>query len=220
MAHGTHWEWRGFGGVKSSFAKYYYDLPLYIEPHQVEDLYLWIPGLSVNSKFRSGAENGLKFKRPKDKDGPFEKWIEDPEEIFAFPLSEQAWNKLSSVIETAYLKLPSYPQETLDRSTTQKYLNDAGCKTVTVNKHRETRIWNAPNGDVLIEWTALSEPQSVITIGLENSEDFHSADFTDEMAKSDLKAAIAFFDLDKQPLHVMNYVDALKIWSAEQKIES
>jgi hypothetical protein len=51
MAAGLHWEWRGFGAVSGAFTRQYCPLEPCFDPQNVEDIYLWIPGMQVNAKF-------------------------------------------------------------------------------------------------------------------------------------------------------------------------
>ena len=52
MAAGTHWEWRGFGLVTPAVADQYATLDGYLAPHQLADLYIWLPDRDVNLKVR------------------------------------------------------------------------------------------------------------------------------------------------------------------------
>lgn len=219
MTEGLHWEWRGFGTVTGRFVKSYCDLPILFEQQEVEDLYLWIPGLEVNAKFRTGAEGGLKLKRIRDRDGCFEKWHEDPGEIFDFPLNPRAWKSLSDVLKTANLHLPDSPDEEITRERAVKLLTESGCKTLLVKKTREAKKWQAPNGFVKLEWASVSGPQPVVSIGLENWYDEDApAELSDESAKKDLSSAVDFFELNREPLKIMNYMKAVELWSDEQFI--
>lgn len=215
MAEGLHWEWRGFGGVSAHFVKQYCGLSHLFDSQTVEDLYLWIPGLEVNAKFRTGAEGGLKFKRIRKKEGEFEKWFENPEELFDFPLDKRAWKTLSDMLLTVNLHLPENPDGEISRQRAEKLLTDAGCKTVLVKKSREARSWGAPNGLIKTEWACISAPQPLISIGLENFTDESSEELSDESAREDLTAAIEFFDLKCEPLQAMNYIEAVEKWATE-----
>lgn len=218
MTQGLHWEWRGFGGVSGSFVKQYCDLPLILEPQKVEDLYIWIPGLEVNAKLRTGAEGGLKLKRIRDKDGSFEKWYENPEELFDFPLTSRAWASLSDVLKPVNIHLTENPDSELTREKTINLLTEAGCKTVLVKKNRENKKWEASNGDVKIEWASISAPQPLISIGVENWAGEEAEELNDELAKQDLSAAIEFFELKSEPLQIMNYMEAIELWSGGSAI--
>ena len=218
MAHGLHWEWRGFGVVSSKFVKKYCNLPLLFDAQTVEDLYLWIPGLEVNAKFRTGAEGGLKFKRIRDKNGTLEKWFENPDELFDFPLNNQAWKTLSEMLKKVNLQLPETPEVEISRQRATKLLMEAGCKTILVKKNREAKSWPAPNGVVKVEWACISAPQSLISIGLENGSVEEAEELSDESAREDLDAAIKFFELKSEPLQPMNYIKAVESWATETPI--
>ena len=218
MVNELHWEWRGFGGVTSKFIEHFCSLPTLFEPERVDDLYFWIPDLYINTKFRTGAEDGLKFKRLKQKEGNFEKWMENSDEIFDFPLDPDAWNTLRSTLQDANLELPEYPAEKLNRETTLTYLKEAGCKPVIVKKHRKSCLLQVSGGQVKIEWACISKPQSLISIGLENWTDFDSEPSSEAAEIQDLNEAIDKLELDREPLNIMNYLDAVKLWAEGRKI--
>lgn len=213
MPTGIHWEWRAFGEVSPRFTQKFSSLPVFFEPHTVKDEYLWIPGLEVNAKFRTGAEGGLKFKRLKQKENELEKWEENPAEIFDFPLEPQAWKTLSGSLQPAGITLPAYPAKPPGRAELKKILEDAGCAIITVMKERETRRWN----DVLVEKAVITEPQRVISVGLENLPEEH-ASLTDEEAQNAILSAIEYFHLADETLAVMNYMEAVRIWGEGRRI--
>lgn len=216
MAEGVHWEWRGFGGVSAQFVRLYSGLPDLFDSQTVEDLYLWIPGLEVNAKFRTGAEGGLKFKRIKGKDGKLEKWFENPEELFDFPLNTRAWETLTEMLKTVDLSLPEAPDGKITRKKALALLKDAGCRPLLVKKSREAKLWNGANGPVKVEWTCISEPQSLISIGLENWGIEGAEELNDDSAKEDLSKAIECLGLRNEPLQVMNYMEAVKLWTQDR----
>jgi|GEM_PF-1779345 len=218
MTTELHWEWRGFGGVSSRFIQQFCDLPLVAEAEVVEDLYLLIPDLYINTKFRTGAEGGLKFKRLKKKDSDFEKWLEDTDELFDFPLSYSAWKTFRNTLKKVDLDLPEYPAEPLDRDTTLDYLTSTGCKPVQVKKNRESRLLKVSGGKVKIEWVCVAKPQSLISIGIENWTDFDAKPKNDVSKKNDLIEAIETLMLEREPLKIVNYLDAVKMWAAGKKI--
>ena len=208
MASGIHWEWRGFGSVSPRFMQKFSELPVFYELHHVKDEYLWIPGLVINAKFRTGAEDGLKFKRLREKDGKLEKWEENPDEIFDFPLKHKAWNTLAHVLKQADINLPAYPSESPGRTEMNEILQKAGCEIITVKKKRESRLWN----NVIIELAAITKPQEVDFIGLENLPEEHSS-LTDDEAKKAIRSAIDYFHLEDESIRLMNYLEAIEIWS-------
>jgi hypothetical protein len=218
MTNELHWEWRGFGGVSGRFIEQYCDLPLITDSEIIKDLYLVIPELYVNTKFRTGAEGGLKFKRLKKREGDFEKWLEDTDELFDFPLDSSAWETFRDTLQQVGRDLPEYPQKNPDRETTLKYLVNAGCKPLEVEKNRESRLLEVSEGQVKVEWACLSKPQSLISIGIENWSDSGRNSKNDAAQKNELTEAIKKLNLDKEPLKAMNYLDAVKIWAEGDKI--
>lgn len=219
MAFGLHWEWRGFGAVSGRFAGQYCSLLDLFPEQEIEDSYLWVPGLEVNAKFREGAEGGLKFKRLKNGDGPLEQWEEDRREVFEFPLEREAWDTLSKVLQPAKVHLPSYPMKKPAREEVVKYLQEAGCKTLTVKKVRGAKVWQGPHGNVKVEWACISSPQTCISIGLETwAEGNPKPPLADELAKADIRAAIKGLRLDAEPLRVLNYMQAVEMWVADKRI--
>lgn len=211
MALGIHWEWRGFGAVSSSFARRYSALATALDSQTVTDCYVWAPGLAVNIKTREGVGGDLKFKRLEDKKGELEKWREDPAEIFNFPLPRSSWMLLAETLATVGLQLEVYPPEAPDRATALAAVRRAGCRLVRVEKQRSAQLWAGPNGHVQWEWARIARPQPILSIGLENAED--GADVGDAEARIDLEAAIAALELQEEPLRIMNYLDAVAIWS-------
>lgn len=218
MSNELHWEWRGFGGVSGRFIKQFCDLPLIFDSEIIEDFYLIIPDLYINTKFRKGAEGGLKFKRLKKRDGNFEKWLEDTDELFYFPLGKSAWKTIRNTLQRVGRDLPEYPEERLDSETSLRYLMAAGCKPLKVKKCRESRLLIVSNGQVKVEWACISNPQSFISIGIENWSDSARDIRNDVAKKNDLSEAIKTLNLDQEPLKILNYLDAVKIWADGNKI--
>lgn len=218
MPYGSHWEWRGFGGVTGRFVQIYSSLESHYKLHSVQDRYIRIPGLCVNAKFREGAENGLKFKRPEKRDGDFEVWTENEHELFNFPLSDEAWNTLLKMLKSAGLTLPDAPPSSFSQNEVAQWLQQAGCEIVEVHKERESRLWQGDNGSVLVEWACISEPQSIISIGLENFAEGEAYNLTSNTGKLVVESAVKELGLDREPLHYMNYMDAVKLWVQGNKI--
>jgi hypothetical protein len=219
MALGLHWEWRGFGAVSSGFAHHFSELAPLFDPQDVEDVYLWVSGLEVNVKVRDIPEEPFKFKRLQGTDGHLEQWAQNPEDIFKFPLNEAGWNKLVEVLAKVNRTLGPYPSGEADAETTLARLKKAGARTITVNKLRESRLWQGPNGKVRVEWACISSPEAIISIGLETwDEDPEGQGLPDEQAKEDILAAIKELGLNNEPLRVMNYMDAVAVWASGKKI--
>jgi hypothetical protein len=215
MALGTHWEWRGFGAVSGIFAERYCNLEPFYEPQTIEDIYLWIPGMQINAKFRTGVEDGLKFKRIKNKDDDLEQWTESPNELFEFPIDTRGWNALKGVLAEVGLKLPDYPSRAPNRADSLRCLEEIGCRILQVNKIRETKIWRCKPVNVMVEWACITSPQSCISIGLETME-MQSGDeqYSDDEQKRHLTRAVRKMGLKKEPIKVMNYIDAVRIWAS------
>lgn len=216
MTDQSHWEWRGFGGLTSVFANHFCNLQVIKSTENISDLYLWNEELKTNIKLRSGVEEGLKFKRFKCQHGAFELWLEDPAELFHFPLNDRAWNTLRKELQNNVSRLPINIKKPITRAKTLQYLQKTGCKVLEVCKIRESRILSVPDGTVKVEWCCITKPQSIISVGLEN----HSCNNTldDEFKVANLKEAIKALKLGKQPLTVMNYLNALNYWANDQNI--
>jgi hypothetical protein len=210
------WEWRAFGSVSSAFACSYCNLELGFEQETLDDLYLWIPSLSENVKIRKGD---LKFKRMQDKDGDIEKWDEPKDELWRFPLESKAWMSLTRTLVNGHPTLLAYSSAPPSRELTLHLLQDAGCMVVRVVKKRSARLWKAPNAKVKVEWACISQPQSLLSIGLETwTQDPPDEALTDDMAKEDIRAAIADLGIADEPVQIMNYMDAITIWASGKRI--
>jgi hypothetical protein len=219
MAFGVHWEWRGFGSISEAFFDRYGVLPYEFGPLKVEDIYIWTPDLEVNLKIREGEEGGLKFKRPFGRDGHFERWVERAEDLYPLPLARQGWEVLAAELAAAGLVLGPYPEEAPGHDQLLFLLERAGCRSVLVVKERGGRWWQGPNGRVLVEWSMIEKPQTLLSLSLE-SEDLsaEARAMTDEEAKADLQAAIDALHFDRESLVPMNYMDALTTWINDRQI--
>jgi hypothetical protein len=219
MALGLHWEWRGFGAVSGRFARRFCELAPKYDPQDVEDVYLWVPGLKVNVKVRDIPQEPFKFKRLQDTDGHLEQWAENPEDVFRFPLNEAGWNHLAEVLAAVNVTLGPYPSGEADAETTLARLKEAGARTITVHKLRESRLWQGPNGKVIVEWACISSPEAIVSIGLETwDEDPKGQGLPDEQAKEDIRAAIKALGLDNESVRAMNYMDAVAVWASGKNI--
>jgi len=216
MGYGKHWEWRGFGGVSSRFADKFNRMPEYNPTQTVEDLYIWVPDISTNIKIREGAEDGLKIKRYIERRKPVEKWEENPNEIFKFPLSQSGWTKLQTTLAESGIEIPAYPSDP-DREKTLDIVKQTGCKTVRVCKKRDTRLFEQKNIPIQIEWTVITEPQSILSIGLENINDDYN-NTSDKQAIKAIQQALYTIDLVEEPLSTMNYMEAIAKWAVGNKI--
>lgn len=215
MAQGIHWEWRGFGIVSGGFALRYGELEPQFSPQSVKDDYLWAPRLEANVKLRSLPAEPFKFKRLQNRDGHLEQWAEHPSDIYRFPLNQAGWETLTATMATAGLALGPYPAGTVNSERTMAELQRAGARTVTVNKQRESRLWQGLHGQVKVEWACILAPQRVITIGLETWDtDAEGSGLPDEAAKADIRAAIQALGLHDEPLKALNYVEAVAVWAS------
>ncbi len=213
MAAGTHWEWRGFGLVTPAFADQYATLDGYLAPHQLADLYIWLPDRDVNLKVRQDQLGTLKFKRLLDKHGRFELWREDPAQYVSFPLTRQSWGFLAEELVAAGYTLAPYPDGPADCASLIAALKFAGCPLIRVLKRREIRLWQGADGRVLVEMTLIKKPQPIFSIALETVALPDGACVTAEQAEESLTTVIAALGLQRQPLQAMNYLDALAVWA-------
>jgi hypothetical protein len=223
MAFGIHWEWRGFGAVSAAFAARYARLEPVFPAQRVDDTYLWIPDLLVNAKLRLGGEEGLKIKRLRRSEPPFEIWDEREDDLYTFPLSDRALSALAGMLSKAGLELGRISSIPANRDSVLKHLERSGCKLVTVSKIRESRLCEGSTGDVLVEWAVILEPQPVVSIGLENrqGEAEEPVDASDEDMRKSLRevaAAVDVLGLGGEPLTVMSYLDAVSVWARNEWI--
>ena len=56
MAFGLHREWRGFGAVSANFVNQYSKLKPLFGLQEIDDLYVYVPNLKINVKFREGTK--------------------------------------------------------------------------------------------------------------------------------------------------------------------
>jgi hypothetical protein len=206
MALGAHWEWRGFGrgspGLRDSFES----LEELFPPLHLVDRYIWIPGSSVNVKLRKGIQDGLKFKRLLGTDGDLEQWLEDPAELYDFPLEPAAWEKLGAELRAVGLDPPSVPPEPSDLQTTLECLEtvDERITIVEVHKHRRARLFRGPHGPVAVEWAQITRPETVTSVGIES---------WTEAAVEAIRQVILDLRLEVEAIQPMNYLAATGIWA-------
>jgi len=207
----THWEWRGFGAVSPRFAKQFLALPSHLSRQRVDDRYIWAPGLNTNIKFRTGAEDGLKFKRLEALQEPFEKWRENPDEIFDLPLNKNQWELLADDLKRCGINMPAYDFSYCNnRTALQEMLNSVGCKLIDVKKERAARYIEYRDVKIAIEWAVLSSPVKTVSIGLEN---ITQAD--DEVVISALDHTMVELGLTTESMRTASYLNMLNDW-AEQ----
>ena len=210
MKEFIHWEWRGFGAVTPRFAEEFLALPIYTKFQKVDDLYIWAPGLETNIKFRTGAEDGLKFKRREDTQAPFQKWREDPNEIFDMPLNQDQWNTLATEMKACGIDLPAYePSICSNRQAVQKTLRSAGSTLIQVSKQRTARYYNHNAMKIAVEWAVISSPVKSVSIGLENVDKHNN----DNKTLSGLHDALESLGLSEEPLNDASYLNMLEKWA-------
>ncbi|MGK7369222.1 MAG: hypothetical protein ACNS64_03315 [Candidatus Halalkalibacterium sp. M3_1C_030] len=219
MAFGLHWEWRGFGGVNSSFADRFSKLDTLVSEYAVEDYYIYVPGLETNLKIRKGDKNNLKFKRPGKFKNNFEQWKELENEFFEFPIPLRAQNLLVEFLKsTAIDRTCSIPPAIETTDDYLRWLKEIGCQIIEVRKAREIKEWSNAEGSVMIEWTGIYNPQSIISISLE-SEPFEPSESQKEAKTLDLlKSVHNELELNEMPLRPKNYLEAVTIWANSNKI--
>src|SRR5262249_1458739 len=141
----------------------------------VEDEYLWVPECRINIKLRKGIENGLKFKRLEKVEGDFELWLEDPAELY--PYTKLTPSLLRKVAVVLNIKLPQIPDGPYDREKTLVLLQAAEPRpsVITVNKRRQTRVFDDDTSRVKVEIAEVLFPQTVWSIALENDSDLERA---------------------------------------------
>lgn len=182
----------------------------------ISDLYLWKERININIKIRSGAKDCLKFKRFKSKEGGFEEWIENPSEIFEFPLEDIAWQTLRKELQSETQQLPATIPEPITRAKTIRYLQKTGYEIWEICKIRESRLLKVSDGKMTVEWCCITNPQSIISLGLENHADNRTSHNKNKI--TNLKEATEILELQKQPLNVMNYLEALDYWANGQHL--
>ena len=209
---GAHWEWRGFGRGSPELRDSFESLEEMFPPQHVVDRYIWIPGSSVNIKLRTGVQDGLKFKRLLETDGDLEQWLEDPSELYEFPLEAAAWEKLGAELHGVGLHPPRVPSEPSDLPTTLECLAtvDERITIVEVHKNRQARLWRGPLGPVLVEWAQITRPETVLSIGIES---------WTEAAVGAIKQIILDLRLEGEAIRPMSYLAATEIWARGDGIE-
>jgi hypothetical protein len=205
MAFGEHWEWRAFGQPPHDLLERILLIPPVLpDPWQVEDVYLYAPGCAANVKLRAGE---LKLKRFVARDGDLERWLEDPAEVYPFPLAPAV------VVETAAalaVTLPVRPAQALDQQELLALLIQAApsVQVIIVRKTRHLRTLPLPAVDpnVLVELAEISAPQTIFSIALEHPQ-----------AEPVCRARVQL-ELNQASLTPMSYLDALARWAQGQPL--
>ncbi len=217
MAKGLHWEWRGFGNVAPDFLSFFRNLPLAYpnlpEWGEVIDEYLWIPGCQTNVKFRTGHEDGLKFKRMLKKDGFLELWLEDPDELFPYSkMNADVVRRLATSLGLTFIDRDLHGP--WDRNRIVTFLKSANnsVQVVTVEKKRQTRILFKLDSTVNVEFADIMRPQRIHSISLETP-DLTNADELDvNRAKVLLQKTLKSLK-PAQGLKPMGYMQAIATWA-------
>jgi hypothetical protein len=211
---GTHWEWRGFGRASPELRDRFESLERLFPPQEVVDRYIWVPGSTVNIKLRMGVQDGLKFKRLLQRDGELDQWLEDPSELYEFPLQAAAWEMFGAELERAGLSAPGIPDRPSDLATTLEHLKTVHeqITVVEVHKIRRAKLWRGPGGAVLVEWARITRPETVASLGLESWDAAH-----DDPATA-IRQAMLELHVDEEDLDAMSYLAATEIWARGQRI--
>ncbi len=205
MTYGEHWEWRAFGQPPHDLQEHILTLPPVLpDPWLVEDRYLYVADCTVNVKLRAGE---LKLKRFVARDGYLERWLEDPAEVYPFPLAPAAVAETAAALAVT---LPVKPERALDQAELLALLRRAApsVQVIVVRKTRHLRTLPLPgvDPDVLLELAEISAPQAILTVALEHPQ-------IDPMRR-----AQALLGLDAASLTPMSYLHALPLWAQGQPL--
>lgn len=205
MAYGEHWEWRVFGAVMPDLRQRILALqPALPDPWQVEDIYLYAPGVAVNVKLRDGE---LKLKRFLARDGDLERWLEDPAEVWPLPLATDVAALVAAALGVV---APDLPDDALDQKALLRWLGRAKppVQPIVVRKTRHLRTLPLPGvtPDVLLELADITGPQAIASLALEHP------------AAEPIQRAGALLGLHAAPLTPLNYMQALDLWASGRLI--
>jgi hypothetical protein len=222
MPNGKHWEWRGFGRVSDSFRTGFEQLPLKFQPpwDDTKDEYVWIPGVQINVKLRSGGQQqGLKLKRFVSKDRDLELWFEDPKELF--PFSTLDASALQGVGAILGISLPA-PTAPPTRETVLDALLRASPTPVivTISKRRQTRVRDqelqvelAEIIEVTVNGAPVPVQMPLFSVAIENGVDLTGADRRRlEAARDDVDTLVNALQLRGGTLRTMNYLQIIGEW--------
>jgi hypothetical protein len=224
MALGRHWEWRGFGSVSDSLRERWNALEHALPDqqwHDMVDRYLWVPGYGMNAKMRSGPpiDDCLKFKRLRARWNQLQLWHEDPEDIHRFPLR---WSDLRWLAQELHVDLPDKRQETVGFEEALEIFQHAtpSVQIIEVHKHRQARLWQQGDTQVLVEIAELSRPEVITSLSLESTLELTEWAEPKIMtaARDSVKQAVEDLGVENENLHSMNYVDALTIWADGERL--
>ncbi len=204
MAFGVHWEWRGFGEIPAPVRVRIEALPLMFDrPQDVTDEYLWVPGSRINVKLRF---SDLKFKRLVESSGCLERWLEDPDENYPFPLDRKILEKLAADLG---IKLPPVPARAVGREAFLELMggSEPPVKRVAVQKSRLQREWAQEDSiePVIVDIAEILAPERLVSVGLEHPE------------ADRVRAALDALGLART-LRPLSYLAALSAWARGGKV--
>jgi hypothetical protein len=224
MALGRHWEWRAFGTVSSDFRRKWESLDFALPDrqwHDMVDRYLWVPGYGMNVKLRSGPPLGdcLKFKRLRARWNHLQLWHEDPEDVHCFPLE---WSRLSALAKELHIQLNGQKRHRVGLEEAVEVFARATppIQIIEVHKHRQPRIWQDGEVQVLVEIAEISQPEPISSLCLESTLELTQWSGPDQMvaARESVQRSVVDLEVENQQLKIMNYVDALGLWADGKKL--
>jgi hypothetical protein len=208
MAVGEHWEWRGFGQIEATLRWRIHGLPpLSDAAWQVTDYYLWAPDCPMNIKLRG---DDLKLKRFLVARDGLEQWLEDPAEVFPFPVSPTVVAQLCAEMGIA---MPQPSHQWLDQPGLLALLlhSESPVRLIPVAKRRRLG-WFTPAGaeqpasSVLVELTEIAAPETLTTVAVEHPQ------------PAAVYAVLDALGLSTSGLLSLNYLQVLALWANGQRV--
>ena len=203
MAFGKHWEWRGFGSLRPDIERRIRALaPMFPEPQEVVDRYLWLPGCPLNLKLRLGDFKIKRSIRRVDATAELaaglEEWLEDPAENWPFPLSAEVYSEIVGHLggEVPQSARPCADEESLLAALRE----DIGPLRVIAVSKRRWQYRGPPHGDVIVELAEILEPVSTLSVGVEDPD------------PDRVQATLEELGLPGG-LETLNYLEALDRWT-------
>jgi hypothetical protein len=168
-------------------------------PWQLSDHYLWADHCPTNVKLRAGD---LKLKRFLGRRGDLERWLEDENELFPFPLAREIVQEAARALGVVLPRLPAQP---LEREALLGLLAQAEppVRVITVRKSRWLHRLDLPYGlaAVSVELAEVSLPKPTTSLALEHPD------------LSAVRWAKTTLNLDRTGLRPLNYLQALALWA-------
>ena len=201
MAVGEHWEWRAFGPIPPTLRTRILGLPSLLDdpPWQLSDHYLWAAHCPTNVKLREGD---LKLKRFLGRQGDLERWLEDENELFSFPLAPDIVQETARALGVV---LPRLPVQPVERGELVDLLGQATppVQVITVRKSRWLHRLDLPHGltAVSVELAEITAPRPATSLALEHPD------------LPAMRWAKEVLDLDRTGLRPLNYLQALALWA-------